>query len=709
MSVMVLGKRKQRNLGQLLAESNTPHTVETSAPFSAITVNQYLLWAWPIGAQGKKIQQQLAQSTQSIRAIFADNRRTQLQSLFATEVETEVSTMTRQANRRLYISSLNLGLAIFSALVYPPLMIATLPGILYLTQRFYRNTYQALIKESRLSIDLIDAIAVTWSLAAGYFGAAVFMGFIFSLSIKFLTQTENNSRVKLTDVWGNRPQSVWVVVDECETQLPFEQLQPGHHLVVYAGEVVSVDGTIVAGMATIDQRALTGESQPVEKTVDDAVLASSVVLSGKVVVHVEQSGQDTVAAKIGHILENTTHFKTSMQAQVEAVVDKTVLPTLGLSGLAFLVRGSSGGIAVLFSSLGYNLRIFSPLTVLSFLRIAARRGILIKDGRSLEQLHRVDTVVFDKTGTLTLEQPQVYTVHSWNGLAPETILRYAAAAEYRQTHPIAKAILQAAEEQQLQVPPREEASYEMGYGLRVTVNNTLVRVGSANFMGAEGIALPSASVDHQTQAEQAGHSLVFVAVADELAGAIELQPTIRPEARHVVADLHQRGMHVAIISGDQETPTRTLAQELGIEHYFANTLPEHKAQLIAQLQDEGRTVCFVGDGINDAIALKQADVSVSLRGATSVAMDVAQVVLMQEHLNQFTSLLDVVAMFDQNMKWNMANAIAPGVLCVGGVFLFNLGIYGAVVLYNVGLLTGIMNTLVPLLQDQPVPHTENAQ
>jgi len=178
---------------------------------------------------------------------------------------------------------------------------------------------------------------------------------------------------------------------------------------------------------------------------------------------------------------------------------------------------------------------------------------------------------------------------------------------------------------------------------------------------------------------------------------IELQPTIRPEAKHDIQQLKQRNLSLYIISGDQEKPTQILAQELGIDHYFAETLPAHKADLIEQLQKQGKSVCFIGDGVNDAIALKKAQVSVSLKGASTIAMDTAQVILMEENLNQLLNLFDLAKSLDKNYKNSLALDVIPNVVCIGGAFFFNLGIYGALAIYGIGLVGGIINGMLPLL------------
>jgi Cu2+-exporting ATPase len=474
--------------------------------------------------------------------------------------------------------------------------------------------------------------------------------------------------------------------------------------VVTAGQMIAADGVVIEGAATVDQRMLTGESQPSEKTVGDEVFAASLLLAGRLLIQVKRAGETTIAAKIGEILLQTADFKQTFESRSQVVADRWTLPTLAAAIAALPLRGAGGGIAILLSSLGYNLRIVGPLSMLNFLRLAAQQGILVKDARSLELLQSIDTVVFDKTGTLTLEQPQVQQLYTYNGWAESTVLAYAAAAESRQSHPIARAIVESAHARDLAIPAIDDARYEVGYGLKVTLGDIAVSVGSERFMRMEGIALPATVTELHATVHHQGHSLVFVSINGELAGALELAPTIRPEAHHLIADLHARGKTLYIISGDQEEPTRHLATTLGIDHYFANTLPEHKATLIQQLQNNGKRVCFVGDGINDAIALKQADVSVSLRGASTIATDTAQIVLMDASLDQLRHLFDLTKAYEANMRANHIASMAPGMIVIGGVFLLHFGIIASIMLYNIGLVAGVANSMAPLLRNaQPTP------
>jgi Cu2+-exporting ATPase len=286
--------------------------------------------------------------------------------------------------------------------------------------------------------------------------------------------------------------------------------------------------------------------------------------------------------------------------------------------------GPPGAVAVINSDFGTGIRMAAPLAMLSTLALCAQKGVLVKDGRALDILCEIDTVIFDKTGTLTRERPEIGRIVAANGFDPAQILGFAAAAEQRFHHPIALAILDKAEDQGLQLPSTDDTQYKVGYGITVGVDGRRVRVGSRRFIESEGISLSPEIETALAEAHDEGHTMVMVAVDNEIGGALELQAAVRPEVRDIVQGLRDRGIkHVAIISGDHEAPTRKLAQELGMDRYFAQVMPPDKAEYVEKLRNEGRKVCFVGDGINDAIALRKANVGISLRGATMIATDTA--------------------------------------------------------------------------------------
>jgi len=590
-----------------------------------------------------------------------------------------------------------MGLSLVGAWFYAPLLPMAGVATLYIFIPVFKKLFQDL-KKKQITTELIETISVVSLLATGYFFLATFITFTSLLCQKLLTRTEQRSHKQLINSFCQKQQSVWVMEDGSEVEIPLDDVRQQDIVVVNAGEIIPVDGTVAEGVASVDQHSLTGESKPVEITIGGKVFAYTLVLTGRILISVENTGANTNAAKIGLILEKTQEYKESLRLRGKQMADGFIAPTLVVGGLTLPFLGSSAAIAVIWSAFGYNMKLYGPISVLNFLHIMAQNGILIKDGRSLEMLQKVDTLVFDKTGTLTMEQPQLTFLHPLEPFDEEAILTFAAAVEYRQTHPIAKAILAAAEQRELDLPVIEEAAYQVGYGIEVKIDAKVVQVGSARYMEQQGIDFSNEIEALKSESGAKGHSLVYVAVNGALAGVLELQPCIRPEAKEIIDYVKSLGISVYIISGDHEQPTRALANELGIEHYFSERLPEQKAKLIKGLRDNGRFVAYIGDGINDAIALKEANVSLSLRGASSVATDTAQIILMDRDLKKLKSVFEISRFFESNMRTNYLTSMIPGVITLSGVFFFHMGVVGGLVVYYSAKMLGLTNAMLPLVK-----------
>ncbi|MFZ4664590.1 MAG: HAD-IC family P-type ATPase, partial [Caldilineaceae bacterium] len=521
-------------------------------------------------------------SEQQIKPILGDTQRDRQLREFAADTQAQPRTlMAQNVNRDFTIGTASLGLAMAGSLLYSPLYLLSIPGLLYSVRHMFQNSYQALRKEGKVHVNALSSITVVACLLSGYYVAAAMTGFFYTFSQKLLLQVKIDSKKSLVNVFRLSSQTAWVLIDGVEVQISIEKVQRGAIVIVNAGELIPVDGVITQGMASVDQQMLTGEAQPVEKSVGDTVFAMTLLLTGKIQVRVEQAGKTTTAAQIGQLLNRTTEFKTGMQLRSEQLAQKTVWPTLILSALSVPLVGPMGAVAVVTAHFGNRMNAIGGIGILNYFRILSRQGMLIKDGRTLELIHQVDTVVFDKTGTLTQEQPTLGVIHTYNGYDENRVLTLVAAAEYRQTHPIARAILHAAQQRNLVLPPIDDAAYQVGYGLTVQIEDQSVRVGSIRFIENEGIRIPAHVREAQAACYEQGYSLVFVAVNDQLIGALELLPSVRPEAKAVVEGLRQRGIKsIVIISGDHELPTRKLAQELGIDRYFAQTLPQNKAAII---------------------------------------------------------------------------------------------------------------------------------
>ena len=275
-----------------------------------------------------------------------------------------------------------------------------------------------LSKERRLGVDLLDSVVIMGCLATLHVFPGAILAWCLSLGRYLVRRTEDNSKKLLLGAFGKQPRYVWLLKDGIEIETPLDRLEKGDIVVVHTGEMVPVDGIIVEGLAMIDQHALTGESTPAEKGVGDRVFASTVMVAGKVHVAVEKSGSETATAKIAQILNDSAGYKLASQHKGEQIADKAVIPTLCLGGLAFATLGPTGAVAVVNSDLGTGIRMAAPLAMLSTLALCAQKGVLVKDGRALDLLCEVDTVLFDKTGTLTRERPEVGRVIAANGFDP---------------------------------------------------------------------------------------------------------------------------------------------------------------------------------------------------------------------------------------------------------------------------------------------------
>jgi len=642
--------------------------------------------------------------------LFGDQRTQQMQefrssrdSLNDPEHRDERAAEEAHLNHHFWVASTGTAIAVTGLVTHTALGPLSIPFTLYTCVPLVQVVYRGITEEKRLRGPVVDLVAIVASLSAHYYTLTAVSCALMCAAEKLVYRTQDRSHRDMVGVFQQQQQQVWLLRDTLEVEVPLADLQPGDIIVIHAGGVIPVDGVITQGGATIDQHMLTGEAQPVEKGVGDPVLAATLLLTGHIQVCVEKAGNATIMAQIGAVMGEIEDYRERQELRCDKTADRLVLPTLTAGFLTLVRLGRMSAVTVVGANFTETLRIAYPLGALSYLNLAAQRGILVKDGRALEMLSQVDTVVFDKTGTLTLEQPHVAVLHPCPGTSEKQLLTYAAAAEFRQTHPIARAILEAASQRQLRVPPIEEAAYAVGYGIKVRVANyelngsPLIRVGSARYMVQEGITLSDAIQALQVRCDAQGHSLVYVAVDEQLAGTLELHATIRPEVQALVQQLRQRSLKLYIISGDRAQPTQQLAESLDMDGYFAEVLPADKAKYVEKLQDEGRKVCFIGDGINDAIALKQADVSISLRGATTVATDIAQIILMDQSLGQLDHLFDLAHQLNANLKRSFAAMIIPSCINLGGALFFRFGIRSAIVLFNASLLAGVANGLAPML------------
>jgi len=606
----------------------------------------------------------------------------------------------REINRGLVTSAAGLSLALLGTFAYPLLIPFSSAVTLYSSLPLFRRASAALFVEQRLRVSILDALAVVTAQLGGFYIASAIGSLTYHAGCKLLLKTEDQSRRKLVTVFSTQQRTVWLLRDGIELETPLDDVQVGDLVVIHAGQTVPVDGFILEGSASLDQHLLTGEAQPDDKGEGERVLASTLVLSGRIVVQVEKTGAATVVAQIGQALNATAGYRTELEHRSERIGDASVLPLLTMSALALVTLGGESAVILLGCNFADNIRVAGPLGMLNFMNLAAQRSILLKDGRVLERLQEIDTVVFDKTGTLTLEQPVVGAVHTCGDIDAAALLGWAAMVERRQSHPLARAIIERAQQMTVPIPEPDDVRCEVGYGLAATIQGRRVQVGSARFMARVGVAIPPEIEALQTALHAQGSSLVYVSIDDRLGGALEIHPTVRSEMPQVLQALRERGMKLCIISGDHEAPTRRLAADLGIESYHAEVLPADKASLVLQLQEQGHRVCYIGDGLNDTIALKAATCSISLRGAATAATDTAQIILLGGDLGTLPALFTLSDEYRRNARYGDILSIGAGAVCAGSVFLLHIGLFSAIAIYNLSFVASIANAMLPMLRQR---------
>lgn len=562
-----------------------------------------------------------------------------------------------------------------------------------------KRAYDALAKEGRLTVDVLDASATVLLGVQGRFSMATFMVWLINLGDYIRDATVSQARAAVESVLSYQESYAWVVRGRRKVKLPVPKIAVGDTVIVYPGDRIPVDGVVLSGKAAVDQRALTGESLPVEKEAGASVYAATVIHDGKLYIRASRVGDQTEAAKIVRLVEGAPAHETAIQNYAERWANDLVPYSFMGAGLRGLMAGGANAAAsVLVIDYGTGIRIAAPTAVLATMTKAVRQGILFKGGRALEQLAAVDAVVLDKTGTLTTGRPEVTDVRAYGSVGRDKVLALAAAAEQRLNHPVAQAIVRAANDAKLAVPARRSSDYTIGLGVTSQVNGYVVHVGCTRYMKKLGIDVPDEAQRDLTRFGEQAVSPVCVAMDHRVIGLIGYADQIRSEAASVVQGLRDLGVkEIVMLTGDHPDVAAHVAKQVGITRYAADVLPERKLEEVQALQRRGYRVAFIGDGINDSPALAHADIGIAVKGGADVAQDTAHVVLLNGDLENIpmaiTLARDAVDLIHQN--WNIIavpNTVALALACCGV-----LGPGAATLLSNGSAIFATGNSLRPLL------------
>ena len=595
-------------------------------------------------------------------------------------------------------------------------LILTLP-VLYLGRSFFTVGYKALFKghpnmDSLVALGTSAAFAYSlygtvmifrgdshFTMALYYESAAVILALI-TLGKYFEAVSKGKTSEAIKKLMGLAPKNARVIRDNQEVEIPVDSVQLDDIIIVRPGEKIPVDGVLIEGSTSIDESMLTGESIPVEKKVGDNVIGASINKNGSFQFKATKIGKDTTLSQIIKLVEDAQGSKApiaKMADKISGVFVPIVIVLAVLSGLAWFFLGQESWIfaltitiSVLVIACPCALGLATPTAIMVGTGKGAENGVLIKSGDALETTHKVKTIVFDKTGTITEGKPKVTDVITSNNISEDDLLRLAASAEKGSEHPLGEAIVYGAEERGLELAGTEAFEAIPGHGIEVTVEGNRLLLGNKKLMDDRKIALNQLQ-DVSDQLAEQGKTPMFIAKDNQIAGIIAVADTIKENSKQAIKKLHQMGIEVAMITGDNKRTADAIAKQVGIDRVLSEVLPEDKASEVKKLQAEGKKVAMVGDGINDAPALAQADIGIAIGSGTDVAMESADIVLMRSDLMDVPTAVELSKATIKNIKQNLFWAfayntlgipVAMGVLHLFGGPLLNPMIAGAAMSFS---------------------------
>ena len=544
--------------------------------------------------------------------------------------------------------------------------------ILGLGWGFHRGMLQQAVRgaanmDTLISIGTLAALlSSAWALYAGgqhlYFETGAVIAAFILLGRYFEARSRGQASAAIEKLVDLGAKTAHLIRDGHELEIPIDDVQVGDVLLVKPGEKVPVDGKIVAGRSSVDEAMLTGESMPVTKTVGDDVFGATINISGAFRMQATKIGQDTTLAQIVKLVADAQGNKAPIQKLADRISGIFVPIVLGIAVLTAagwyfatgdLQQSLIPAVAVLVIACPCSLGLATPTAIMVGTGLGARRGILIKNGEALERGEKIDVVMFDKTGTLTEGRPKVTQVIATNAQIGEAgVLTLAASLEQLSEHPLAQAIVSAARERGLSLDAVDGFESLAGKGVRGTIAGDAVMVGSPRLLREAGVSVAGLQGEIEER-EAAAQTVVAVLRNDELIGIIAIADTLKEDAKAAVERLRANGLPTAMITGDNSKTAQAIAQQAGIDQVFAEVLPQEKAEKVRLLQQQGRRVAFVGDGINDAPALAQADLGIAIGTGTDIAIEAGNIVLVKGHPLKVVEALTLSRLTFRTIKQNL--------------------------------------------------------
>ncbi|HOF94178.1 MAG TPA: heavy metal translocating P-type ATPase [Clostridia bacterium] len=584
-------------------------------------------------------------------------------------------------------------------LLYALVQLFLVAPIIIAGRRFYTVGFRAILQKSPnmdslialgTSAALIYSLYSTYRISLGdvhmvhglYFESAGIIITLIMLGKMLETISKGKTSNAIKKLMGLAPKTATILHDGQEIELPIEEVEIGNILLVKPGEKIPVDGIVVFGNTSVDESMLTGESIPVDKKLGDKVFAATINANGAIHIEAAKIGKDTALSQIIRLVEEAQGQKAPI-AKLADVVSGYFVPAVSiiavLAFVAWLLAGQplsfalTKFVSVLVIACPCALGLATPTAIMVGTGKGAEYGILIKGGEALELAHKINTIIFDKTGTITQGYPELTDIIPKGGIAPERLMQLAASAEKVSEHPLGAAIVRAAENKKIPLLPAENFAAIPGRGIEVTIDGNALLIGNKKLMEERQIQLNELELQTDRLADE-GKTPMFIAVDGNIAGILAVADVIKDNSKKAVSLLNEMGIEVVMITGDNKRTAQAIAKQVGISRVLAEVLPNDKSREVKKLQAEGRKVAMVGDGINDAPALAQADIGIAIGSGTDVAMESADIVLMKSDLIDVSTAIHLsrrtIRIIKQNLFWAFAYNTAGIPIAAGLLYLF---------------------------------------
>ena len=497
------------------------------------------------------------------------------------------------------------------------------------------------LAQGKIEVPVLDATAIGVSMLRGDYGTAGSVMFLLGVGELLEEWTHKKSVGDLARSMSLNVGKVWLKKDGQEILVPSEKIVAGDEIVVHMGNLIPFDGEVSNGEGMVNQASLTGESVPVRRTLGSVVYAGTVLEEGELTILVKQTGGSSRYEKITAMIEESEKLKSGLESKAEHLADRLVPYSLGGTALTYLLtRNATKALSILMVDFSCALKLAMPISVLSAIREANQHKITVKGGKFLEAVADADTIVFDKTGTLTKATPTVVDVVPFDGRTPDELLRIAACLEEHFPHSMAKAVVNAAKEKNLDHEEmHSKVEYVVAHGISTTIDDKNVIIGSSHFVFEdEKCTIPEGKQElFDSLPEEYSH--LYLAIENQLAGVICIEDPLREEAKTVVAELKKTGFgKIVMMTGDSDRTASAIAKRVGVDEYYSEVLPEDKAAFVEKEKAAGRKVIMIGDGINDSPALSAADVGIAISNGAEIAREIADITVGADDLGQIVTL-----------------------------------------------------------------------